>query len=221
MTVLWNLPWNIYLTKSNLKYNNTSLLSHFWAFKAGVLTLFVLHYLTVTDEVRPPFKNRTLKTTGCISTSITSNVFLPNALHPSQDPLVSPGTVNIPLVNNRACFPCGWGPGTTPRNCASVSRVQETWRPDPWLKVDWTGPAVCQWNTAATPVMPCCSVTVGTVGWPLSGMHQSVILSRLFILSCLLHDGSLCWSCCCCFSCCFAQIWLLVQWLLLSIWDNF
>lgn len=120
-----------------------------------------------------------------------------------------------------ACCTCGWGPGTTPRNCASVSRVQKTWRPDPWLKVDWSGPTVCQWNTATTPVMPCCSVTVGTVGWPLSGMHQSVMLSRLFILSCLLHDGSLCWSCCCCFSCCFAQIWLLVQWLLLSIWDNF
>lgn len=116
MIVLWNLPWNIYLTKSNLKYNNTSFLSHFWAFKAGVFTLFVLHYLTVTDEVRPPFQNRTLKTTGCISTSITSNVFLPNALHPSQDPLVSPGTVNIPLVNNRkgCLLHMRLGPGDDP-----------------------------------------------------------------------------------------------------------
>lgn len=65
-------------------------------------------------------------------------------------------------------------PGLTPQNCASVSQVRETWWPDPWLRVGWTGPAVCRWNTATTPVMPCCSVTVGTVGCPLSGMHQPV-----------------------------------------------
>ncbi|XP_013769217.1 calcium-activated potassium channel subunit alpha-1a isoform X1 [Pundamilia nyererei] len=70
----------------------------------------------LTDEVRPPFQNRTLKTTGCISTSITSNVFLPNALHPSQDPLVSPGTVNISLVNNRkgCLLHMRLGPGDDP-----------------------------------------------------------------------------------------------------------
>ncbi|XP_063346911.1 calcium-activated potassium channel subunit alpha-1a isoform X9 [Pelmatolapia mariae] len=70
----------------------------------------------LTDEVRPPFQNRTLKTTGCISTSITSNVFLPNALHPSQDPLASPGTVNIPLVNNRkgCLLHMRLGPGDDP-----------------------------------------------------------------------------------------------------------
>lgn len=66
------------------------------------------------------------------------------------------------------------GPGPAPPNCASVSQVQETWRPDPWQRVGWIGPAVCRWNTATTPVMPCCSVTVGTVGCPLCGMHQPV-----------------------------------------------
>ncbi|XP_069394129.1 calcium-activated potassium channel subunit alpha-1a isoform X1 [Paralichthys olivaceus] len=53
------------------------------------------------DEVRPSFQNCSVKTTGCTSASITSNEFLPNTLHPNQDPLVSPGTINIPLVNNR------------------------------------------------------------------------------------------------------------------------
>lgn len=78
------------------------------------------------------------------------------------------------ITVKEACSLWGQGLGPTPRNCASVSQVQETWRPDPWLRVGWTGPAVCRWNTATTRVMPCCSVTVGTVGCPLSGMHQPV-----------------------------------------------
>lgn len=68
---------------------------------AHFLTLFILHCLTVMDELRPPFQNRLIKTTGCTSTSITSNAFLPNTLHPNQDPLVNPASINIPLVNNR------------------------------------------------------------------------------------------------------------------------
>lgn len=77
----------------------------------GFLTLFILHCLTVMDEVRPSFQNRSVKTTGC--TSNTSNAFLPNTLHPNQDLLVSPGTINIPLVNNRkgSLLPMGPGPG--------------------------------------------------------------------------------------------------------------
>lgn len=78
------------------------------------------------------------------------------------------------ITVKEVCSPWGRGLGLTPRNCASVSQVQETWWPDPWLRAGWTGPAVCRWNTATTPVMPCCSVTVGTVGCPLSGMHQPV-----------------------------------------------
>ncbi|XP_044070178.1 calcium-activated potassium channel subunit alpha-1a isoform X11 [Siniperca chuatsi] len=67
------------------------------------------------DEVRP-FRNRSVKTTGCISTSITSNAFPPNNLHPNQDPVVNPGTINIPLVNNRkgSLLPMGLGPGPDP-----------------------------------------------------------------------------------------------------------
>lgn len=68
---------------------------------ADFLTLFILHCLTVTDEVRPSYQNRSIKTTGCSSTSIASNAFLPNTVHPNQDPLVNPGSISIPLVNNR------------------------------------------------------------------------------------------------------------------------
>lgn len=82
----------------------------------------------------------------------------------------SPSLITVKEVSS----PGVRGPGPAPPNCASVSQVQETWRPDPWQRVGWIGPAVCRWNTATTPVMPCCSVTVGTVGCPLSGMHQPV-----------------------------------------------
>lgn len=80
------------------------------------LTLFILHCLTVMGEVRPSFQNRSVKTTGCTSTSITSNASLPNTLHPSQDPLVKPATINVPLVNNRkgSLLPVGPGPGADP-----------------------------------------------------------------------------------------------------------
>ncbi|KAF0027547.1 hypothetical protein F2P81_020288 [Scophthalmus maximus] len=53
------------------------------------------------DDVRPSFQSRSVKATGCTAASITSNEFLSNTLHPNQDPLVNPGSVNIPLVNNR------------------------------------------------------------------------------------------------------------------------
>lgn len=89
------------------------------------------------------------------------------------------------ITAKEACSPWGRAPGLTLCNCASVSQAQETQCPDPWLRVGWTGPAVCRWNTATTPVMPCCSVTVGTVGCPLSGMHQPVtppVLSYHFVL---------------------------------------
>ena len=68
------------------------------------------------DEVRPSFHNRSVKTTGCTSTSITSNAFLPNTLHPNQEPLFNPGTTNVPLVNNRkgSLLPMGPGPGANP-----------------------------------------------------------------------------------------------------------
>ncbi|XP_047459013.1 calcium-activated potassium channel subunit alpha-1a isoform X1 [Mugil cephalus] len=63
------------------------------------------------DEVKPSFQKRSIKATGCITNSITSNAFLPNALHPNQNHLVSPVTVN--LVNNRkgSLLPVGPGPG--------------------------------------------------------------------------------------------------------------
>lgn len=89
------------------------------------------------------------------------------------------------ITVKEACSLWGQGAGLPPRNCASVSQAQEMLWPDPWLRVGWTGPAVCRWNTATTPVMPCCSVTVGTVGCPLSGMHQSEtppVLSLHFVL---------------------------------------
>lgn len=69
------------------------------------------------DEVRTSFQNRSVKTAGCSSTSATaSNALLPNTLHPTQDPLLSPGTVNVPLVNNRkgSLLPVGPGPGAGP-----------------------------------------------------------------------------------------------------------
>ncbi|KAM9848106.1 calcium-activated potassium channel subunit alpha-1a [Aulostomus maculatus] len=70
----------------------------------------------VMDEVRPSLQKRSVKTTGCTSTSITSNAFLPNTLHPHQDPLAKPDTINIPLVNNRkgSLLPVGPGPGAHP-----------------------------------------------------------------------------------------------------------
>lgn len=82
----------------------------------GCLTLFILHCLTVMDEVRPSFQNPSVKTTSNSSTSITSNAFPPNNLHPNQDPVVNPGTINIPLVNNRkgSLLPKGLGPGPDP-----------------------------------------------------------------------------------------------------------
>ncbi|XP_077960596.1 calcium-activated potassium channel subunit alpha-1a isoform X2 [Gasterosteus aculeatus] len=54
-------------------------------------------------EVRPSFQNRSVKTTGCnSSSSTTTNAFLlPDNLPPDQDPLFNPGKLNIPLVNNR------------------------------------------------------------------------------------------------------------------------
>ncbi|XP_038592793.1 calcium-activated potassium channel subunit alpha-1a isoform X6 [Micropterus salmoides] len=68
------------------------------------------------DEVRPSFQNPSVKTTSNSSTSITSNAFPPNNLHPNQDPVVNPGTINIPLVNNRkgSLLPKGLGPGPDP-----------------------------------------------------------------------------------------------------------
>lgn len=143
---------------------------------------------------------------------------------PTRTPWSTRAKSTSPLLITvkEVCSPWGQGLGLTPRNCASVSQVQETWWPDPWLRVGWTGPAVCRWNTATTPVMPCCSVTVGTVGCPLSGMHQPVtppVLSLHFV--CLLHDGLHCQSCYCCCSGCFARICLLVQWLLLSTLGDF
>ncbi|KAK9541485.1 hypothetical protein VZT92_001522 [Zoarces viviparus] len=68
----------------------------------------------VMDGVRPSFQNRSVKTTGCNSTSTTTNAFLPTNLHPNQDPLFKPGKPNIPLVNNRkgSLLPMGPGPGS-------------------------------------------------------------------------------------------------------------
>lgn len=125
----------------------------------------------------------------------------------------SPSLITV----KEAYSPWGQGLGLTAHNCASVSQAQETRWPDPWLRVGWTGPAVCRWNTATTPVIPCCSVTVGTVGYPLSGMHQSVTPPVPSLhLCCLLHDSSLCWSCCCQCHHCFARICLPLQWPLMS-----
>ncbi|XP_049592917.1 calcium-activated potassium channel subunit alpha-1a isoform X1 [Syngnathus scovelli] len=55
----------------------------------------------VTDDVRPSFQKRSVKTSGCPSTAITSNTFSPNALQSNQNASVKPGAINIPLVNNR------------------------------------------------------------------------------------------------------------------------
>jgi len=68
------------------------------------------------DDVRPSFQNRSVKTTGCISTSITSTAFLPDTLHPNQEPRFNRGTANIPLVNNRkgSLLPVRPGPGVDP-----------------------------------------------------------------------------------------------------------
>lgn len=68
------------------------------------------------DEVRPSFQNRSVKTTASASTSITANTFPPDPLQASQDPLVSSGSFNIPLVNNRkgSLLPRGPGPGAGP-----------------------------------------------------------------------------------------------------------
>lgn len=84
---------------------------------AGFLTLFILHCLTVMDEVKPSFQKRSVKTTGCISTSITSNAFLPKAPHPKQEPLISRGTTSIAVVNNRkgSPLPVGQGPQAKPK----------------------------------------------------------------------------------------------------------
>lgn len=108
---------------------------------------------------------------------------LPTTCTPTRTPWSTRAQSTFPslITVKEVCSPRGWGLGLTPRNCASVFQVQETWWADPWLRVGWTGPAVCRWNTATTPVMPCCSVTVGTVGCPLSGMHQPVTLPVPFL----------------------------------------
>lgn len=67
--------------------------------------------LTVMDEGRPSFPKRSVKTTGCNSTSITSNAFLSNNLHPNKEPLFNPGKPNISLVNNRKGSLLPLGPG--------------------------------------------------------------------------------------------------------------
>lgn len=68
------------------------------------------------DEVRPSFQSRSVKTTAGASTSIAANAFPPDSLQASQDPLVSSGSVNIPLVNNRkgSLLPRAPGPGAGP-----------------------------------------------------------------------------------------------------------
>ncbi|KAI4813186.1 hypothetical protein KUCAC02_024532, partial [Chaenocephalus aceratus] len=65
----------------------------------------------VMDEGRPSFPKRSVKTTGCNSTSITSNAFLSNNLHPNKEPLFNPGKPNISLVNNRKGSLLPLGPG--------------------------------------------------------------------------------------------------------------
>ncbi|XP_061545895.1 calcium-activated potassium channel subunit alpha-1a isoform X11 [Phycodurus eques] len=64
------------------------------------------------DEVRPSFQNRSVKTSGCPPTAITSNAFSHNALQSNQDALIKPGAINIPLVNNRkgSLLPTGPAP---------------------------------------------------------------------------------------------------------------
>lgn len=168
------------------------------------------------DEVKPAFQNRSVKATGCISTSITSNAYLPNTLHPNQDPLV-----NIPLVNNRkgSLLPMG------PRPRAGPLQVR--------FSISGPGDVVAR-PLAESRLSRACSLPVKyryhpsnamllsqsrhcTVGCPLSGMHQSVTLPVLSLhLSRLLHEGSLCWNCCCRYTCCFARIRLVLQWLILS-----
>lgn len=76
---------------------------------SDLLTLFILHCLAVMDDVRPSYQTRSVKVTSI--TSIGSNHFLSNALHPNQDPALI--TINIPLVNNRkgSLLPAGPGPG--------------------------------------------------------------------------------------------------------------
>lgn len=126
-----------------------------------------LDHLFKTDQLKPP--------AAPPPPSPQMHSF-PTLCTPTRSPWSTQAQSTYPLLITvkEACSQWGRGLGPTPRKCASVSQVQETRRPDPWLKVGWTGPAVCRWNTATTPVMPCCSVTVGTVGCPLSGMHQPV-----------------------------------------------
>lgn len=137
-----------------------------------------LDRLFITDRLKPP------AAPPPPSPQMRSS---PTRCTPTRTPCSTRAQPTSPLLITvkEVCSPWGPGLGPSPRNCASVSQVQETWRPDPWLRVGWTGPAVCRWNTATTPVMPCCSVTVGTVGCPLSGMHQPVtppVLSLHFVL---------------------------------------
>lgn len=126
-----------------------------------------LGHLFKSDQLKPP------AATPPPSPQMHS---FPTTCTPTRTPCSTRANSTSPLLITvkEVCSPWGRGLGLTPRNCASVSQVLETWWPDPWLRVGWTAPAVCRWNTATTPVMPCCSVTVGTVGCPLSGMHQSV-----------------------------------------------
>ncbi|KAK2921813.1 hypothetical protein Q8A73_001298 [Channa argus] len=68
------------------------------------------------DAVRPSYQKRSVKSTGCTSSSITKNAFLSNTHHPSQDPVFDPGTTSIPLVNNRkgSLLPIVLRPGADP-----------------------------------------------------------------------------------------------------------
>ncbi|KAM9727793.1 calcium-activated potassium channel subunit alpha-1a isoform 7-T7 [Menidia menidia] len=77
---------------------------------------FKADYNIVMDDVRPSIQKRSVKATGCISTSITSNAFLPSTPHPNQEPRFGRGTANIPLVNNRkgSLLPMRPGPGLDP-----------------------------------------------------------------------------------------------------------
>lgn len=73
----------------------------FWRQISPLNCVSILHCLTVSDEVRPSFQNRSIKPTGCASASITSNASLPDAVRPNQDPPPNPGPLSVPLVNNR------------------------------------------------------------------------------------------------------------------------